>query len=225
MDGSMLQPALQVGSERIGTGVAGVGFAAEAGFDDRGQTAAQRFRQGRRIHFATQRSLFRTGLRGGAGERLGFAFQQLQLLCQRGVAGQAERMRATEQAMQHDAQLPDVGGGGDRRRVQLFGRCVFEGQRAVAGGGGLVAFQLLGDAEVEQLDPAFAIDQQVRGLEVAVDDQVAMRMADRVQHLHEQLHALAQVQPARVAPLVDGRAIHVLHDEVGIAVVAEATVQ
>ena len=127
--------------------------------------------------------------------------------------------------MQHDAELPDIGGGGDRRGVQLFGRCVFEGQCAVAGGGGVAAFQLLGDAEVQQLHPALRIHQQVGGFQVAVDDQVAVRMRHRFQHLREQLHALAQVQLARVAPLVDGRAVDVFHDEVGIAFVAEAAVE
>ena len=127
--------------------------------------------------------------------------------------------------MQHDAELPDIGGGGDRRGVQLFGRCVFEGQCAVAGGGGVAAFQLLGDAEVQQLHPALRIHQQVGGFQVAVDHQVAVRMAHCFQHLREQLHALAQVQLARVAPLVDGRAVDVFHDEVGIAFVAEAAVE
>ena len=164
-------------------------------------------------------------MRGRAGQRLGLALQLLQLAGHRGVAGQTERMRAGQQPVQHHAQLPEVGGGGDRRVVQLLRRCVLEGQRAVVGGGDLAALQLLGDAEVQQLDPAVAVHQQVGGLEVAVHHQVAVRVADRVQHLQEQHHALAQAQLARVAPAVDRHAVDPLHHEIRLALCADAAVQ
>ncbi len=109
--------------------------------------------------------------------------------------------------------------------MQLLGRRVLQRERAIAGGGGVAGVELLGDAEVEQLDPAFAVDQQVGWLQVAVDDQVAVGMGHGIQHLREQLHALAQVQPVRVAPLVDRHAVHALHDEVGIALLADAAIE
>ena len=127
--------------------------------------------------------------------------------------------------MEHHAELPEVGGGGDRRVVQLFRRGVFEGQRAIMGRGDVGALELLGDAEVEQLDPAVAIDQQVGRLEVAMHDQVAMRITHRVQHLQEQHHALAQAEAARIAPSVDGFAIDALHHEIRFAVGADAAIE
>ena len=61
--------------------------------------------------------------------------------------------------MQDDTQLPEVGGGGDRRVMQLFGAGVFKGECAIEGRCGFDIGQLLGDAEVEQLHPAFGIHQ------------------------------------------------------------------
>ena len=174
---------------------------------------------------AALRGLLGAGLGGSAGQRFRLALQLLQLPSHRRVAGQPERMRAGQQPVQHHAQLPEVGGGGDRRVVQLFRRGVFEGQRAVVGGGGVGAFELLGDAEIEQLDPAVAIDQQVGGLEVAMDHQVAMGETHRVQHLQEQHHALAQAEPARIAPAVDGFAIDAFHHEVRFAIGADAAIE
>ncbi len=162
---------------------------------------------------------------GCAGQWLGVAFQLLQLAGQRGVAGQAERMYARQQSVQDDTQLPDVGGGGDGRVVQLFRRGIFEGQCAVMGGGDVGAFQLLGDAEVEQLDPSVCIHQQIGGLEVPVHDQVAMRVAHRIEDLQEQPDALAQSKAARIAPTINGLACDELHHEVRFAIRADAAIQ
>ena len=73
--------------------------------------------------------------------------------------GQAKRVRARQQAMQDHAQLPEIGGGGDGCIVQLFGRCIFEGQRAIERNRGFDIGQLFGDAEVEQLHAAVGIHQ------------------------------------------------------------------
>ena len=93
------------------------------------------------------------------------------------------------------------------------------------GGGHVATLELLGDAEVEQLDPAIAIDQQVGRLEVAMHDQVAMRVTHRIQHLQEQHRALAQAEGVRIAPAVDRHAVDPFHHEVRLAVLADATVQ
>ena len=127
--------------------------------------------------------------------------------------------------MQHDAQLPQVGGGGDRRIEQLFRRGVFERQCAIDGHGARGVGEFLGDAEVEQLHPALGIDQQVGRLQVAMHHQVAMRVAHGIDHLQEQHDALAQAELPLVAPAVDGLAIHQLHDEPGVAFAADAAVQ
>ena len=52
----------------------------------------------------------------------------------------------------------------------------------------------LGDAEVEQLGDAVGRDQDVRGLDVAVDDQALMGVMDGVAHLAEHRQPLADRQ-------------------------------
>jgi hypothetical protein len=57
----------------------------------------------------------------------------------------------------------------------------------------------LGDAEIEQLDLALGIDQRVGRFQVAMDDEVAMRVGDGVANLREQLEALVERGAAHVA--------------------------
>ena len=52
--------------------------------------------------------------------------------------------------------------------------------------GAFVLAQQLGDAEVEQLHLALGIDQDVGRLQVAMHDQVLVRVLDRAEHLQEQ---------------------------------------
>ncbi len=47
------------------------------------------------------------------------------------------------------------------------------------------AVELLGDAEVEQLHDAVVADENVRRLEVAVNDQVPVRVLHRLAHVAE----------------------------------------
>ena len=61
---------------------------------------------------------------------------------------------------------------------------------------------------------AIVVDEDVRGLDVAVDDQVLVRVIDRLQHLEEQAQSLEDAPAARVAELGDGLPVDVLqHDE------------
>ena len=74
----------------------------------------------------------------------------------------------------------------------------------------------LGDAEVQQLDLPPRGDQHVARLEVAVQQQVAVRVGHRLGQLQEQRQALLHRQAH--AGLVDRSPGHVFHDEVGQAV-------
>ena len=60
-----------------------------------------------------------------------------------------------------------------------------------AGGGlarlGPAGAEQFGDAEVEELRYALGRDENVRRLDVAVDDQVLVRILERVTHLSEQV--------------------------------------
>jgi hypothetical protein len=75
----------------------------------------------------------------------------------------------------------------------------------------------LGDAEVEQLDLAVDADQHVHRLDVAVDDQVGVRVRDRREHVEKEPQPVVDPQRALVAILVDGDAVDVLEDQVGLS--------
>ncbi|XIG22339.1 hypothetical protein PRJ39_13815 [Lysobacter enzymogenes] len=89
--------------------------------------------------------------------------------------------------------------------------------RALAGEG-------RGDAEVDQVHAAVVVDQQVGGLEVAVQHPARMRVGDRFAGLQQQAHAAGGVDVARVAPQVDGGALDQAHREPGLAVGLDAAV-
>jgi hypothetical protein len=139
---------------------------------------------------------------------------------------------ACEQLVEHQAERVDIGGGGDRRTLHLLGRGVLQRQRAApflgqrAGRvGPRVALEQLGDAEVEQLDAAVARDEHVARLDVAMHDEVAVRMRDGGQHLHEQADALLDAQALRVGMAVDALAVDQLEHEVGLAVGRDAGIE
>src|SRR5690606_28764042 len=94
-------------------------------------------------------------------------------------------------------------------------------QRRVA----LGVLQQLGDAEVEQLHAAIARDEHVRGLDVAVHHEVAVREGDGVAHVEEEAQPGLDAEAPPVAPGVDRLALDVLHDEVRRLVAGHAGIQ
>src|SRR5690606_20208878 len=66
--------------------------------------------------------------------------------------------------------------------------------------------------------------EDVAGLEVAMDDEIPMGRFDRCADLQEQLHSIASRELTAVAPVRDGTAIHVLHHQVGLALLGDAAV-
>ena len=66
--------------------------------------------------------------------------------------------------------------------------------------------------------------QDVGGLQVAVHDQVAVRVGDRLAHLREQRQALLERRAVLGAEGGDRPALHELHDHVGAAVGGDAAV-
>ena len=75
-----------------------------------------------------------------------------------------------------------------------------------------------GDAEVEQLDLGLRIDQQVRGFDVAVHDELRVRMRDRPRRLHEQAQPRGHAEPALLAVTVDALPVDRLECQVGLAI-------
>ena len=77
-----------------------------------------------------------------------------------------------------------------------------------------------GDAKVDHLRHRHAVvqgDQDIRGLDVAVDDPLLMGVLDRVANLDEQLEPLTRIELVLVAVVGDRNAPHQFHHEVGPA--------
>ena len=86
----------------------------------------------------------------------------------------------------------------------------------------------LGQAEVDHLGDRLAVvalDQDVRGLEVAVDDPLLVRVLHRRADLAEQGQPLGEAQPVLVAVVGQRDALDQLHDEEGAAGVGGAGVE
>ena len=121
--------------------------------------------------------------------------------------GRAGRMLAAEQHVEKDAQRIHIRGRGDRPAGELLWRGILgrqcrtgvtrerarSGRRITPRG---VALEQLGDAEVEQFHLTIHADDDVRGLDVTVHDQVGVGMRDRLQDVEKQ--AQAALDPERV---------------------------
>ncbi len=142
---------------------------------------------------------------GDAGEDLG---------AELGERVGVEGLLAGEQLVERDAQRVDVGPVVDAAGLlHLLRRHV---ERRAHGGGGLgevvdLVARGLGDAEVEHLDQRRAVgppgEEEVGGLDVAVDDAVAVRLGERVAALDDVVDRVGHVEHAlreevgEVAPL------------------------
>jgi len=78
----------------------------------------------------------------------------------------------------------------------------------------ILSFQPLGDAEVEELRLPLLRHQDVARLQVAMDQQVLVRILDRAADPPKKIQAPVDRQPVQLAVAVDGQAFHQLHDEV-----------
>ena len=88
-----------------------------------------------------------------------------------------------------------------------------------------VGVEELGDAEVEQADLAALRDQDVRGLEVAVYDQVRVGVGDGFADGEEELDPLVDGQPQAVRGRGDALPFDVLEDQVRNALVVDPSVE
>ena len=139
-----------------------------------------------------------------------------------------ERPPPGHQLVKHHAQRIDVRGGGQRLAFDLFRAGIGQGQRLGAGGGGGNVNVFVDDsrnAEIQQLRLAIFRYQDIRRLDVAMDDEVAMGVLHRRAHLKEQQHALAQVGPMVFAPGIDALALDVLHRQERLAVCQHAAIE
>ena len=128
--------------------------------------------------------------------------------------------------MQDDAQRIDVRRGGDRALGRLLGGGVADGHQAPAQAREVRReFQSrvvdeLGDAEIEQLHLPRGVHENVGGLQVAVHDEVVVRVGDGREHLAEERQARGERKPPRIHVRRDRLAFHVLHRKPGLACLA-----
>ena len=94
---------------------------------------------------------------------------------------------------------------------QLAGLGSARGRQKVGGGD-------VGNAEVEHLGLAGLIDQDVAGLEVAMNDALVVGVLHRVAHPGQQFEARCRVETATAGVLVQGHPADELHGEERLAV-------
>ena len=125
---------------------------------------------------------------------------------------QAPRPRPGKQFIQHHAQREHVGGKRNGAAIELFRRCVFRRQQHLRGDSAVV--QQLGDAEIKQPHATAGIDHDVGRFQIAMHDQIAVRVVDGFAHLAKQLQSFAERQRFRVCVADQVNAFHELHRHV-----------
>src|SRR6185503_8109111 len=123
----------------------------------------------------------------------------------------------SDQLIQNDAERVDVCINPDTASAYLL-RCRVRGShesqrcsRLIAAA--LDALELLRDSKVEQLHRAVARDKDIRRLEVAMHDQVLVRMLNCFADLAKESESLRQRHGMCAAILRECQSVDVLHDE------------
>ena len=134
-----------------------------------------------------------------------------------GVAGVVGRDSGKD-FVEEDAEGVDVAGGGDVLAAGLLGAGVMRGHHRGQGDGGVARgmgeLDDFGDAEIEELGLAVGGDEDVGGLDVAVDDAGVVGALDGGADFAEEAEAVVDGKVELVAELADGLSGDVLHDEV-----------
>ena len=131
-----------------------------------------------------------------------------------------ERHVPDEHLVEHDAERVDVRLAVDVVPERLLGRHVVGGPEHAPVGGQALLVERARDPEVGDLGRPLAVDQDVLGLDVAVDDVARMGAAERAGDLDRVGERLVDRQPAHAADaLLERLALDVLEDDVGAALV------
>jgi hypothetical protein len=185
-----------------------------------GRLAPQRL-QHDGVEITAQRAA--TAGRGHAARAWHVGLHDRVLQCNARCAAQAVGPRVGEQLEKHDAERVDVAGGAQRPaedllRARVLGRQRPAGLACQRGFLGHAGVQQLGDAEVQQLHVPGVGDQDVRRLEVAVDDELRVGVRHRARDLQEQAQPLGQRQAALEAVGIDAPAVDMFQRQPRLAV-------
>src|SRR6202041_3752170 len=124
----------------------------------------------------------------------------------RGARAAAQRVHTGQEHVKHQAKRVYVGRRGDGPAQKLLRRRVLRRQRLSTGlgeRGGAVLGEKLRNAEIEQLHSPFAGDEDIRRLQVAMNDEMAVCVADRSQHALEQRDSGLEAEVKTIAVRVD----------------------
>ena len=136
-----------------------------------------------------------------------------------GEARAAERRPAGQHLVQHDAERVEVGARVDLAPQRLLGRHVLAGAEHAAGLGQAGLLQRAGDPEVGHADPAVVADQDVAGLQVAVDAAAGVGGGEAVRDLDRDREGIGDRDHALLPePLPQIGAVDQLEHEVRPAV-------
>ena len=169
-----------------------------------------------------------------AARRHRFAIEDAVEDHRRRVAG--ETLPAGRHLVEHDAEREQVGARIEILAARLLGRHVGDGADGGADHAGEVLrrgfpgrrrFRLrrrrvggeLGQAEVEHLHLAAPGDEDVRGLDVAVKDALAVRRVQRIGNLRADVEQGAEVERPSAQPLVERLALEQLHRQIALSLV------
>ena len=146
------------------------------------------------------------------------------------VGAQFVRPGVREQLVQHRAESVHVGRRRHRLAANLLGADVVRRHHRAARAhrvesGQCVTVQQLGDSEIEQLGNAVRGHEDVSRLDVAVHDQVLMRVLHRVAHVAEQTETVVDRQLLLLAPRGNLQAIDKFQDDIRRAVFGRAAIE
>jgi RNA polymerase sigma-70 factor, ECF subfamily len=138
-------------------------------------------------------------------------------------------MASREQLVKENAEQKHVNRGTDGLPAKLLRARVFGRQPKFRGRTAGLVHRPIGkdfrDAEIEQLRTAIRRDEDVARLEIAVNDQVAVREPDSVAHAQENVRTRGQPETVHIRVAIHRPALDKLHHEVGTSIGGRAAVQ
>ncbi len=128
-------------------------------------------------------------------------------------------MPSRQRLPEQDADSPDVALRGRLSPCKTLRGDVREGPRHVANGRQRVRTVELGEPEVEQThgDLVSLLEQEIGGLDIAMDDPGSMRVGESVEHLGSDLDGVLVREAVRAHRLAQGASGHVLVCDVDVA--------
>ena len=140
------------------------------------------------------------------------------------LRGNCMRGLACKQLVKYGAQRIDIAGGSLSRTADLLrtSECGRQnsllGERLIQRG-----IEDFGDAEIEELQFAGTFNQDVRRLEVAMNDELAVCVGNRLADFQEECQLATEIELGGVD--IDGQAFDVFHRQIWLAVAGVTHVQ